>query len=224
MEAVHDEARARGAERVWLEVIVENVQPIALYEAARLRARPRRGGLVARGRGEAAAECPPEEAHAWIRAPHRARAVAARRCLCRPPGRRPWAGGRRRGGARARRRRTRERPPARGARATRSGSCSRGSLARRSALGAQPPRRTPWRDGPRCPGRTRRRPPARAGAGALRRFSAGPRVARALLGHEPDPTVRGVAERLRPRLPAAAERDRTSPPGSRTARPPRRRS
>jgi ribosomal protein S18 acetylase RimI-like enzyme len=32
MEAVHDEARARGVERVWLEVIVENAPAVALYE------------------------------------------------------------------------------------------------------------------------------------------------------------------------------------------------
>ena len=32
MEALHAEARARGVERVWLEVIVENAPAIALYE------------------------------------------------------------------------------------------------------------------------------------------------------------------------------------------------
>jgi GNAT superfamily N-acetyltransferase len=32
MRAVHDEARARGIERVWLEVIVENAGAFALYE------------------------------------------------------------------------------------------------------------------------------------------------------------------------------------------------
>src|SRR5262245_29438518 len=32
MEALHAEARARGVERVWLEVIVENTQALALYE------------------------------------------------------------------------------------------------------------------------------------------------------------------------------------------------
>ena len=32
MAAVHDEARARGVERVWLECIVENTQALALYE------------------------------------------------------------------------------------------------------------------------------------------------------------------------------------------------
>ena len=32
MEGVHDEARARGATRVWLEVIVENAPAITLYE------------------------------------------------------------------------------------------------------------------------------------------------------------------------------------------------
>ena len=47
--------------------IVENTQAVALYEAARLRARARRRGLVARRRRGPAAECTPEEAHAWIR-------------------------------------------------------------------------------------------------------------------------------------------------------------
>jgi hypothetical protein len=32
MRAVHDEARARGVDRVWLEVIVENAGAFALYE------------------------------------------------------------------------------------------------------------------------------------------------------------------------------------------------
>jgi len=32
MRAVHEEARARGVERVWLEVIVENTGALALYE------------------------------------------------------------------------------------------------------------------------------------------------------------------------------------------------
>jgi ribosomal protein S18 acetylase RimI-like enzyme len=32
MEAAHDEARSRGVERVWLEVIVENTSALALYE------------------------------------------------------------------------------------------------------------------------------------------------------------------------------------------------
>jgi GNAT superfamily N-acetyltransferase len=32
MHAAHDEARARGVERVWLEVIVENTGALALYE------------------------------------------------------------------------------------------------------------------------------------------------------------------------------------------------
>jgi len=32
MRAVHDEARSRGVERVWLEVIVENTGALALYE------------------------------------------------------------------------------------------------------------------------------------------------------------------------------------------------
>ena len=32
MDAVHEEARARGVAHVWLEVIVENRPAIALYE------------------------------------------------------------------------------------------------------------------------------------------------------------------------------------------------
>jgi hypothetical protein len=32
MNALHDEARARWVERIWLEVIVENVQAVSLYE------------------------------------------------------------------------------------------------------------------------------------------------------------------------------------------------
>ena len=32
MRAVHEEARSRGVERVWLEVIVENTRALALYE------------------------------------------------------------------------------------------------------------------------------------------------------------------------------------------------
>jgi GNAT superfamily N-acetyltransferase len=32
MEALHSEAEARGVERIWLEVIVENAQAVALYE------------------------------------------------------------------------------------------------------------------------------------------------------------------------------------------------
>ena len=51
MEAIHEEARARDVERVWLEVIVENTQAVALYEAARLDARARARGVVASRRG-----------------------------------------------------------------------------------------------------------------------------------------------------------------------------
>ena len=32
MEAVHEQARAHGVERIWLEVIVENTGAVALYE------------------------------------------------------------------------------------------------------------------------------------------------------------------------------------------------
>ena len=130
MEAAQREARARGAERVWLEVIVENVQAVALYRDlgyAHVRD-VEVWSLAGAGRGRRRV---PAGGGARLDpgAPHRARAVAARRCLGRPPGRRPWAGGRRRGGARARRRRTRERPPARG-RERRAPGAARGRPAR----------------------------------------------------------------------------------------------
>jgi ribosomal protein S18 acetylase RimI-like enzyme len=68
MGAIHDVARRRGVERVWLEVIVENTQAIALYEQlgyARVRDLE-----VWSLRGEAngdVPEVPAGEAHAWIR-------------------------------------------------------------------------------------------------------------------------------------------------------------
>lgn len=68
MDAVHEAARSRGATRVWLEVIVENTQAIALYE--RLGYRPVRELEVwslSGGEGEAE-EVGAAEAHAWIRA------------------------------------------------------------------------------------------------------------------------------------------------------------
>jgi ribosomal protein S18 acetylase RimI-like enzyme len=67
MEAAQREARARAAERVWLEVIVENVQAAALYrDLGYAQVRDVEVWSLA-GDGGAAAECPPEEAHAWIR-------------------------------------------------------------------------------------------------------------------------------------------------------------
>jgi len=48
MRAVQEEARSRGVERVWLEVIVENAGDRSL-RTARVRPRPRPRGLVAAG-------------------------------------------------------------------------------------------------------------------------------------------------------------------------------
>lgn len=70
MDALHAEARARGAERVWLEVIVENAPAIALYEKLgyehvrevevwSLSGSPSAGSPVA--------EVDATEAHAWLR-------------------------------------------------------------------------------------------------------------------------------------------------------------
>jgi hypothetical protein len=71
MEAVHEEARARGVERVWLEVIVENTQAVALYEQLRYtHVRELEVWSLPGAAGEPA-ECPAAEAHAWIRE-HRA--------------------------------------------------------------------------------------------------------------------------------------------------------
>jgi len=77
MRAVHDEACARGAAQVWLEVIAENTSARALYEELGY-------GLVrdlvvwslVGGADGVAPEVPAAEAHAWIRA-HRS-------------GREPW--------------------------------------------------------------------------------------------------------------------------------------
>ena len=68
MDAVHDEARARDVEHVWLEVIVENTRRGRPLRAPRLRARPRRRGLVAAGRRRAGPTTSDRsEAQAWIR-------------------------------------------------------------------------------------------------------------------------------------------------------------
>jgi ribosomal protein S18 acetylase RimI-like enzyme len=67
MEAVHEKARARSVERVWLEVIVENTQAVALYEQlGYTHVRELEVWSLAGAAGEAA-ECPAAEAHAWIR-------------------------------------------------------------------------------------------------------------------------------------------------------------
>ncbi len=67
MEAVHEEARSRGVERVWLEVIVENVGAIALYE--RLGYEHVRDLEVwsLLGRSGEAPEADVHRAHAWVR-------------------------------------------------------------------------------------------------------------------------------------------------------------
>ena len=68
MDAVHEAARSRGATRVWLEVIVENTQAIALYERLGYRlVRDLEVWSLAGGEG-AVEEVPAGEAHAWIRA------------------------------------------------------------------------------------------------------------------------------------------------------------
>ena len=67
MEAVHEEARVRGAERVWLEVIVENTQAVALYEQlGYAHVRELEVWSLPGAAGEPA-ERPAAEAHAWIR-------------------------------------------------------------------------------------------------------------------------------------------------------------
>src|SRR5262245_22387968 len=67
MEAVHEEARARGVERAWLEVIVENTQAVALYEQlGYTHVRELEVWSLPGAAGEPA-ECPAADAHAWIR-------------------------------------------------------------------------------------------------------------------------------------------------------------
>lgn len=76
MHALHDEARSRGVERIWLEVIVENTQAHALYvDLGYEHVRDVGVWSLARGDGVAALVAA-DEAGAWIRA-HRA-------------GREPW--------------------------------------------------------------------------------------------------------------------------------------
>jgi ribosomal protein S18 acetylase RimI-like enzyme len=67
MEAVHAQARSRGVERVWLEVIAENTGAIALYEALGYgHVRDVEVWSLPGAPGEAA-EVDADEAHAWIR-------------------------------------------------------------------------------------------------------------------------------------------------------------
>jgi hypothetical protein len=71
MEAVHDEARARGVERIWLEVIVENAQAIALYDhLGYAHVRDLDVWSLPTGSG-APCDADVATAHAWIRG-HRA--------------------------------------------------------------------------------------------------------------------------------------------------------
>lgn len=67
MQALHENARSRGAERVWLEVIVGNTGAIALYEQlGYARVRDLEVWSLAGGEGDAN-EVGADEAHAWIR-------------------------------------------------------------------------------------------------------------------------------------------------------------
>jgi GNAT superfamily N-acetyltransferase len=70
MRAVHEEARSRGAERVWLEVIVENTGAVALYEQLGYE-HVRELEVWSLALGAEAAPAPARvdvaEAHAWIR-------------------------------------------------------------------------------------------------------------------------------------------------------------
>ena len=67
MEAIHEEARARGVERVWLEVIVENTQAVALYEQLGYEHVRELEVWSLPGAAGEPSECPAAEAHAWIR-------------------------------------------------------------------------------------------------------------------------------------------------------------
>ena len=67
MEAVHEEALARGVERVWLEVIAENTEAIALYEQLGYRlVRDVEVWSLPGAEGDVA-QVAAEEAHIWIR-------------------------------------------------------------------------------------------------------------------------------------------------------------
>lgn len=67
MQAAQEEARARGVERIWLEVIVENTQAVALYEQLGYgHVRDLEVWSVPGREGEAP-EVDAAEAHAWLR-------------------------------------------------------------------------------------------------------------------------------------------------------------
>ena len=73
MAAVHDEARVRGAERVWLECMVENTQALTLYEELGYEnVRELEVWSLDGGQGHPE-ECDAEVAHAWIRTHRTAR-------------------------------------------------------------------------------------------------------------------------------------------------------
>lgn len=68
MQALHENARSRGVERVWLEVIVENGGAIALYEQlGYAHVRELEVWSLAGAPGGEANETGVAEAHAWIR-------------------------------------------------------------------------------------------------------------------------------------------------------------
>ena len=67
MHAVHEQARARGVERVWLEVIVENTQAVALYEQLGYRHERDVEVWSLPGIDGDASEVGAGDAHAWIR-------------------------------------------------------------------------------------------------------------------------------------------------------------
>ena len=68
MQALHENARSRGVERVWLEVIVENGGAIALYEQlGYAHVRELEVWSLAGTPGGEANETDAAEAHAWIR-------------------------------------------------------------------------------------------------------------------------------------------------------------
>lgn len=68
MEAIHDQARSRGVERVWLEVIVENRGALALYEELGYgHVRDVAVWSLPGAEGGEAPEVEAAEAHAWIR-------------------------------------------------------------------------------------------------------------------------------------------------------------
>jgi ribosomal protein S18 acetylase RimI-like enzyme len=68
MNTLHDEARARGVQRVWLEVIVENAPAIPLYESLGYQHVRDVDVWSLPGADGDAPEAVAAEAHAWIRA------------------------------------------------------------------------------------------------------------------------------------------------------------